>query len=163
MNTGATKNIRLERSHDYRKSGLPYIDGIEYAIVPNRVTAALTFVAGKFDMRFPCEVPVRMVKEIQAQTVAAHCEITPNNVAITLLVNRADPPLDKSEVSGAMGLALNREAFIDILSDGQRVERCRCRPKAAGNTARAALSSRRHDGNRKVARRIMGQMSYGAG
>ena len=49
---GAT-NVKLARNPDYWKPGLPYLDGIEYTIIPNRSTAILGFVAGEFDMTFP--------------------------------------------------------------------------------------------------------------
>jgi peptide/nickel transport system substrate-binding protein len=113
------ESIRLERNRDYWKPGLPYLDGIEYTIVPNRATAALSFVAGKFDMTFPYEIPVPVVKDIQSQDPAARCEITPNNLSVNLLVNRANPPFDKPELSRAMGLALDRKEFVDIISEGQ--------------------------------------------
>jgi peptide/nickel transport system substrate-binding protein len=78
---------------------------------------ALSFVAGRFDMTFPYEMPIPMVKDIQIQDPAARCEITPNNLSVNLLVNRANPPFDRPEVSRAMALALDRKSFIDIISD----------------------------------------------
>src|SRR5437870_9854859 len=45
--------ITVARNPDYWKPGRPYLDGIEYTIVPNRSTAMLAFVAGKFDMTWP--------------------------------------------------------------------------------------------------------------
>ena len=36
------ETIRLERNPNYWKAGLPYLDAIEYTIVPNRSTAAAT-------------------------------------------------------------------------------------------------------------------------
>jgi peptide/nickel transport system substrate-binding protein len=46
----------------------PYLDGIEYTIVPNRSTAILAFVAGKFDLTIPYEVTVPPIKDIKQQT-----------------------------------------------------------------------------------------------
>jgi peptide/nickel transport system substrate-binding protein len=45
----ANESIRLTRNTDYWKKGLPHLDGIEFTIIPNRSTAILGFVAGKFD------------------------------------------------------------------------------------------------------------------
>ena len=36
-----------------------------------------------------------------------------------MIVNRATPPFDNPELRRAMALTLDRQAFIDILSDGQ--------------------------------------------
>jgi len=59
--------IRLEKNRDYWKPGRPYLDAIEWTIIPNRSTQALAFVAGKFDMTFPYEVTVQMMRDIKAQ------------------------------------------------------------------------------------------------
>src|SRR5438874_10266153 len=54
----ANESIKLTRNPDYWKKGLPHLDGIEFTIIPNRSTAILGFVAGKFDMTFPTEVSI---------------------------------------------------------------------------------------------------------
>ena len=41
----------------------------------------LAFVAGKFDMTFPYEVTVPMLKDVQSQMPDAVCEVTPTNFA----------------------------------------------------------------------------------
>ena len=48
--------IKLVRNPDYWKPGRPYLDAIEYTIIPNRATAMLAFVAGKFDLTFTAEI-----------------------------------------------------------------------------------------------------------
>src|SRR5499433_1178370 len=50
--------IKVARNPDYWKRDRPYLDGIEYTVIPNRSTAILSFIAGKFDMTFPFEVTV---------------------------------------------------------------------------------------------------------
>jgi len=70
------------------KTGRPYLDAIEWTIIPNRSTQALAFVAGKFDMTFAYEVTVQMVHDIKAQAPPAICEVTPTPVAINMLANR---------------------------------------------------------------------------
>src|SRR5215471_12659386 len=41
--------IRVTRNPDYWKQGRPYLDGIEYRIIPNLATRILGFVSDKFD------------------------------------------------------------------------------------------------------------------
>ena len=48
--------MKLVRNPDYWKKGRPYLDGIEFTIIPNRSTSVLAFVAGKFDMTFAVEI-----------------------------------------------------------------------------------------------------------
>ena len=59
--------IKLTKNPDYWKKGLPYLDGIEYTIIPNRSTAILGFVAGKFDITFPTEVSIPLLKDVKSQ------------------------------------------------------------------------------------------------
>ena len=56
------EGIKLTKNTDYWKKGRPYLDGIEYTIVPNRATAMLSFVSGKFDITFPWEVTIPLAE-----------------------------------------------------------------------------------------------------
>src|SRR6266478_6289181 len=112
-------SIRLTRNQDYWKPGRPYLDSIEWTIIPNRSTALLAFVAGKLDMTFPYEVTVPLLKDVKSQAPDAICELRPRGVASTLIVNRDAPPFNNPDLRRAMALVLDRKAFIDVLSEGQ--------------------------------------------
>src|ERR1700681_4011386 len=107
------QGIKLARNPDYWKPGLPYLDGIEFTIIPNRSTAILGFIAGKFDMTFPYEVTIPLLKEIENQAPQAMCQVGPATESIGVLVNRTAPPFDNAELRRAIGLTLDRKAFID--------------------------------------------------
>src|SRR5216110_330433 len=111
------EHIKVARNPDYWKPGLPYLDGIEFTIVANRSTAILAFIAGKFDMTFPTEVTIPLLKDVQSQASQAVCQLVPINVSTNLIVNREAPPFDNAELRRAMALALDRKAFVDILSE----------------------------------------------
>jgi len=113
------ESIRLARNPDYWKKGRPYLDGIEYTILPNRSTALLGFVAGKFDLTFPYEVTIPLLKDVASQAPRAICEVGPTNVSTNLIINRDAPPFDNPDMRRALALALDRKAFIDILAEGQ--------------------------------------------
>src|SRR5208282_1691186 len=87
------EKITVARNPDYWKNGRPYLDGIEYTIIPNRSTAILAFIAGKFDMTFPFEISIPLVKQVKSQAPQAICEVEPMNGRANLLVNPA-PPFD---------------------------------------------------------------------
>ena len=112
------ESIKLTRNKDYWKKGRPLLDGIEYTIIPNRSTAVLAFVAGKFDMSFPTNLSVALVKDVMKQAPNAVCKIEPTNVNTNLIVNRDAPPFDNADIRKAMAMALDRKAFVDILFDG---------------------------------------------
>src|SRR6266849_8618575 len=109
--------IRVTKNRDYWKPDRPYLDGIEYTIVPSVSTRILGFIAGKFDSVYGVTVP--LLQDVKAQAPDAVCEVIPTNVPRTLLVNRAVPPFDNPELRRAMALSLDRKAFIDIITLGQ--------------------------------------------
>ena len=114
----ANESIKLVRNPDYWKKGLPHLDGIDFTIIPNRSTAMLAFVAGQFDMTFPTEVSVPLLKDIKSQAPNAVCVVTPNNVNTNIIVNSSSPPFDSLDIRRALALALDRKAFIQILFEG---------------------------------------------
>ena len=110
--------IKLMRNPDYWKPGHPYLDGIEWTIVPNRSTAVLGFIAGKFDMTFPFGITVPLMHNINKESPQAVCELEPADQSTNLVVNRDAPPFDNPDIRRAMALTLDRKAFINILAEG---------------------------------------------
>jgi peptide/nickel transport system substrate-binding protein len=53
------ESIVVGRNPDYWKGDRPYLDGIEYAIIPDVATRMLAFIAGKFDIASPYGVRYR--------------------------------------------------------------------------------------------------------
>jgi len=113
------ESMRIERNPNYWKKGLPYLDAIEWRIVPNRSTRMLGFLSGKFDVTFPTDVTVPLLKDIRAQAPAAGCTMRRSNVATNLMVNRDAPPFNNPELRRALALTLDRDAFNSILHEGQ--------------------------------------------
>jgi len=111
--------IKVTRNPDYWKPGRPYLDGIEYTVIKSVATAIMGFTAGTFDMAFPYSVAIPVMKDVKRQAPAAICEVTPGTVNRHLLVNRVVPPFDNRDVRLAMTLALDRQAFIDVLAEGR--------------------------------------------
>ena len=58
------------------------------------------------------------MKDVQAQVPTMQCLVQPSNTQGNLLVNRERPPFDNADIRRAMGLAMDRKAFSDILSRG---------------------------------------------
>src|SRR5438874_2701518 len=113
------ESIKVTRNPDYWKPGRPYLDGIEYTIIKSLSTAILAFVADKFDMTFPYSVTAPLLKDLQSQKPEATCEMASLGISRTLIVNRDRPPFDSVDLRRAMALAIDRKAFIDIITDGQ--------------------------------------------
>ena len=115
MNEG----IKLVKNPDYWKPGRPYLDAIEFSIIADRSTRMLSFVAGKFDMTFPADVTVPLLKNIKRDAPQAQCTMRESGVSTNLIVNREVAPFDDPKIRRAMALTLDREAFIRILSEGE--------------------------------------------
>jgi peptide/nickel transport system substrate-binding protein len=79
----------------------------------------MAFAAGNFDRYAVGILSIPLMKQIQSQSPQAICEVVPWNIPRMLLVNRAAPPFDNPELRRAVALTLDRQAFIDILGDGQ--------------------------------------------
>ena len=124
--------IKLVRNPDYWKKGRPYLDVIDWKIVPNRSTRMLGFEAGEFDMTFDSDVTFPLLKDIKAQKPDAVCESRPTNVSSNILINRDAPPFDKPELRKALVMALDNKVFADILSQGNDLDGAAMLPPPAG-------------------------------
>jgi peptide/nickel transport system substrate-binding protein len=162
------KSIRLERNPHYWKEGRPYLDGIEWTIIPNRATAILAFIAGEFDLTFPFGVTVPLMKNTQQDAPNAVCDLEPTNQSTNLIVNRDAPPFDNPEIRRAMALALDRKSFVDILAEGQGDIGGAMQPPSQGVWGMPAEMLRTLPGydpdvtkNRTQAREIMEKAGYG--
>jgi peptide/nickel transport system substrate-binding protein len=61
---------------------------------------------------------VSLTRDVQNQAPQAVCELNPTNVSRNLVINRDVAPFDKPELRRAMTLSLDRQAFLDILTEG---------------------------------------------
>jgi peptide/nickel transport system substrate-binding protein len=111
--------VKVARNPDYWKPDRPYLDGIEHRIITDPATAVLAFIAGNFDMTAPGQLTVPQMKDIESRVPRAICTWTPGNVNRHLLVNRDKPPFDNPELRRAMALSIDRQAFVDIIAQGQ--------------------------------------------
>ena len=160
--------MRLERNPDYWKKDRPYLDAIEYRIVPNRGTRMLSLVAGKFDMSYPTDVTVPLLRDLKAQAPHLQCFLRPTNVSTNLIVNRDVPPFNTPEIRRALALTIDRNAFNLILSEGQASIGGAMLPSPAGvwgmpKDFQETLLGYHPDiaKNREQAREIMRKIGYG--
>jgi peptide/nickel transport system substrate-binding protein len=115
----ANATIKLAKNAEYWKQGLPYLDGVEFSIIPNRSTRVLAFGANAFDLTFVADITVPLIGDVLARSPSATCALMPTGVSTNLLVNRAKPPFDNELLRRAMTLALDRQGIIDIVSGGK--------------------------------------------
>src|SRR5437763_2863010 len=162
------ESLKLVKNPDYWKKGLPYLDGIEYTIITNRSTAILGFVAGKFDITFPTEVSIPLLKDVKSQTPSAVCAVEPTNVSTNLIMNRESAPFDNADVRRAVALALDRKSFTDIMVEGHSALGAALLPPPAGGWGPPPEELKTVVGygpdvqkNRDEARKLMEKAGYG--
>ncbi len=113
------EHIWVTRNSDYWKKDRPYLDGIEYEIIKNVSTGQLAFVSGKFDMTSPYFLQVPVLNDTQNQAPQATCQLAPTNVLRSVLISRDTPPFGKPDLRRAIALTLDRQAFIETLTQGK--------------------------------------------
>jgi peptide/nickel transport system substrate-binding protein len=160
------QSITVTRNSDYWKPDRPYLDGIEYPIIKDVSTRLLSFIAGKEDVYFGVTMP--QLKDVKNQLPQAICDLTIPNVSRNLLVNRDVPPFDKPDLRRAMTLGLDRQAFVDIIADGQGTIGGVMQPPPEGVWGMPAYALRSLPGydpdvgtSRTQARKLMEKLGYG--
>jgi peptide/nickel transport system substrate-binding protein len=160
--------IKVTRNPDYWKPGRPYLDGIEYDIVPNRSTAILGFIAGQFDVTWPYSVTPPLARDIANEAPKATCVTATNNGTANLLINRDKPPFDSADLRKALALTIDRKSFVDIMTEGQAQIGAAMLPPPAGLWGMPPEMLQEVPGydpdvqkNRAEAREIMKKLGYG--
>ena len=111
--------VKTARNPDYWKPGRPYLDAIEWHIMPDVSTRNLSFIAGKHDISSPYGTTIPLLEDVKSQAPQAVCELTATNVSRNLILNRDKPPFDNPDLRRAIALTLDRKAFLDIITQGK--------------------------------------------
>jgi peptide/nickel transport system substrate-binding protein len=111
--------VKTVKNSDYWKPGRPYVDAIEWQIMPDRSTRNLSFIAGKHDIVSPYGMTPPLMDDVMSQMPNAQCVLTSTNVSRNLILNPEKPPFDNPEIRRAVALSLDRKTFIDIIQQGK--------------------------------------------
>jgi peptide/nickel transport system substrate-binding protein len=161
--------IKLVKNPDYFKKGRPYLDAIEWKIVPNRSTRMLGFQTGQFDMTFDSDVTFPLLKDVMDQKKDAVCEARPTAVSSNILINRDAAPFDNADIRRAMVATIDVKAFSEILSQSHDLDGAAMLPPPYGKWGMpkemlATLPGHAADieKSRADARKIMEKLGYSA-
>ena len=163
----SNESIKLTKNPDYWKKGQPYLDGIEWRIVTSRSTRVLAFIANEFDFTFTGDITVPLMADIAKQKPDAVCRLVPNNVPINILINRDRPPFDNPQLRKALSLMFDRQAYVDILSNGKNLPAANMMPPPEGQWGLPPAELAKLPGYGDVAtqqaeaRKIMESLGYG--
>ncbi len=161
------ESITLTKNEDYWREGRPYLDGIEFSIIASQSTRMLSFIAGEHDMTFPSDVSPPLLKDIRSQAPHAQCTMRPSNVSTNLIINEHAPPFDDPQMRRALALTLDRNAFNEILNEGQASIGGTLLPPPAGvwgmpaDMVQGLLGYGEVEKNREEAQEIMRSKGFG--
>ena len=161
------ESAKFVKNENYWKKDRPYLDGIDYTIIKSRATRVLAFIAGEFDMTFNTDITIPLMRDIKEKNPDAVCELVPTAVSRNLIINRDNPPFDNADLRLALALAIDRNAFVDILAEGNAGIGGAMLPPPSGNWGlpEDMLANVPGfgdiDANREKARTIMKNLGYG--
>ncbi len=160
------QDIKVAKNPDYWKPGRPYLDGIEYRIIQDVSTRLMSFMAGNEDVYFGVTMP--QLKDVKNKLPQTICDMTIPNVARNLLLNRDAPPFDNAQLRRAVSLTIDRQAFVDIIAEGQGAIGGVMQPPPEGIWGMPSYAMRSLPGydpdvaaSRAKAKKIMEELGYG--
>jgi len=112
------QGLVLERNSDYFKENKPHLDSIEYALIPNSGTRTLSFVSGQLDMTWS-DINPEMEADIRNQKPDAICDLAPAPSTGQLVYNPKSEAFKDPRIRKAIALAIDRDAFSQVMSKGQ--------------------------------------------
>ena len=118
--------VRMVRNPDYFKPGLPYLDEVDFRIIPQASTAVLALEQGEVD--YIQGVPGPDLPRVQQNNAITLAQTGAGSggsfCADTLIFNLARPPLDQPAVRQAFAYGLDREQILhEVYFDQGRVAR----------------------------------------
>lgn len=103
------ERIVTKRNEKYWKSNRPYMDAIEFAIIPELTTGARSVTAGQNDLIY--QLPPRQ-KIIMERSPNLKIVTGPTLYVFQIFFNWGKPPFDDLRVRKAFNFAIDREALV---------------------------------------------------
>ena len=103
------ERIVVKRNEKYWKPDHPYLDGIEFAIIPELTTGVRSVSAGQNDLIYQLPPRQKAILERSNNLKVVH---GPTLYVFQFFLNWAKPPFDDIRVRKAFNYAIDREAFV---------------------------------------------------
>jgi peptide/nickel transport system permease protein/peptide/nickel transport system substrate-binding protein len=109
------QSMIVKRNDKYWRANRPYLDGIEFAIIPEIATGLRSVVAGQNDMAYQVAARQKpIIDRAKNLTAVTH----PTLYCLQIYFNYARPPLDNPKVRQAINFALDRATFVKATLGG---------------------------------------------
>lgn len=109
------QGISMVRHEKYWRNDRGFVDGIEFAIMPERSTGLRSVVAGENDLAY--QLPPRL-KPLIDRSKSIDLVTGPTLYCRQIYLNLAREPLTDVRVRQAMNFAIDREAFVKVAQSG---------------------------------------------
>jgi peptide/nickel transport system substrate-binding protein len=103
------ERIVTKRNEKYWKPNRPYMDNIEFAIIPELTTGVRSVVAGQNDLIY--QLPPRQ-RPVVERSNNLRVVTGPTLYVFQIFLNWGKPPFDDVRVRKAFNFAIDREAFV---------------------------------------------------
>ncbi len=108
--------VRLVKNPDYFLSGMPYLDGIRYAIIPDREATLTGLLAGELDMvEF---IDFQQLPKVKDKPGVYIPEGGKGFYGCRLVFDLSLPPTNDARVRHALNFAINRQLIVDAVLNG---------------------------------------------
>ncbi|MBK9179057.1 MAG: ABC transporter substrate-binding protein [Acidimicrobiales bacterium] len=108
--------FRATRNPGYWREGLPYLDAIEYRIIPDALTRARALAGGDIDMFHTTNGET--IADLRESGDTPFVEQTRYAETSYLLLNVTQPPLDDASVRCALGAAIDNASIRESIGAG---------------------------------------------
>jgi peptide/nickel transport system substrate-binding protein len=113
------KSFKATKNPTYWRTGLPYLDSIEFRPIPDSGTRSSALQAGDINMMHTSDfTQVVKFRALAAQGKAQIVEDNGEGEEDFLIVNTADPAVKDVRVRKAMALALDTESYNTVINAG---------------------------------------------
>jgi peptide/nickel transport system substrate-binding protein/glutathione transport system substrate-binding protein len=134
VGTGAMKfeswrdndSIALTRNPRYWKPGLPYLDGLTFAIINDDATRLRSVVAGETDLAPGLTIRLKPLADRSSNVVS---QLSPSMGMIGAYLNFGKPPLNDVRIRRALNYGVDRESFNKVVALGLSEPACTILPK----------------------------------
>ncbi|MCL6707210.1 ABC transporter substrate-binding protein [Pseudomonas sp. R2.Fl] len=108
--------VVVKRNEKYWRDGQPYLDGIEFTIIPELNTGLRSVIAGENDLVYQISLQQEPIIKSNSDISAT---ILPSLNIHMLYLNMSRPPFNDKRVRQALNFAIDRQAFNQITRDGE--------------------------------------------
>lgn len=109
------QKVVVTRHTEYWRPGQPYLDGIEFSIIPELATGLRSVVSKQNQLAYSLSARYRPIIEREK---ALKLVTGPTLYCIQLYLNYARAPLDNPKLRQAINFALDRDAFVKVTLNG---------------------------------------------